>query len=272
MKKFLFVCLVCALTICCSLTSFTAFAAENDLQTGIRYTDAHAVSALSNEVFSYSSMNILESNFTPANCTNYTSNLSNSCGAVAGANVVGYYDRYIETLIPNYSSYHSVLKRYRQADSTYVPALINNLYTLMRTNIDDVGVSQSDFLSGLTQYVSNTGNHFAYSSIFSSSGLNYSAVKNEIDQGRVLLLFSAPSHLYKLTYSNNTATISSCNVTSAHIMVIYGYERISYTLINGQTRVDTYLSVCSNVPGYGQSYFSINSTSDIVDVITTNIY
>ena len=83
---------------------------------------------------------------------NQLSALPNSCGATAGAIVVGFYDKYYENLIPNYTSYVSS-GTYKGNDSTYIPQLMRELYTLMRTNIDDVGVSEQDCLNGLKAYV-----------------------------------------------------------------------------------------------------------------------
>ncbi|MDE6075060.1 MAG: hypothetical protein K2G26_01340, partial [Clostridia bacterium] len=61
----------------------------------------------------------------------YTAQLSNSCGATAGATIVGFYDKYYEDLIPDYTSYYSATGKYRSPDKVYIPALMDELYTLM---------------------------------------------------------------------------------------------------------------------------------------------
>lgn len=271
MKKILFLSFSVALILCSTFSSFTAYATEVNETAPIRYSDPNAVSVASYETFNYTSSSLIEKGSLANGCPSYYSTLSNSCGAVAGANVVGFYDRYYEELVPNYSTYFHLLDCYYGADNTAIPNLISNLFTLMRTNVDGDGCTQAEFVSGLSQYISNKGRNFSYSSIASNGNLNYTTLKSEINQGRIVVLFSYPSELYTKQTSNNQITLQYCNFTAPHILVVYGYEKYSYTLTNGSTRTDTYLNVSSNLPGYINSLFKINSYEDIVDCISINI-
>ena len=107
------------------------------------------------------------------------SGLSNACGATSGAIVVGFYDKYYEDLIPGFKTYLSSGK-YRGNDKTYIPKLINQLYTLMRTNIDDVGVSKDDCLNGLNSYVQDKKHKISFSSLSSTGKLNTTLYIKEI--------------------------------------------------------------------------------------------
>ena len=83
----------------------------------------------------------------------YSHTLENACGPIGGGIIVGYYDKYFQNLIPNYTNYYTATGKYRLQDSTYVPAMIQALYTEMQTNVVAPGVSESECLDGLQSYV-----------------------------------------------------------------------------------------------------------------------
>ncbi|MBQ9118296.1 MAG: hypothetical protein IJY11_03735 [Clostridia bacterium] len=157
----------------------------------------------------------------------YNTTLENACGPVAGAIVVGYYDRFFEELIPNYVAYYAS-GRYRSNDTVYVPALIQDLYTRMRTNVDDVGVSEADCISGLTAYVQSTGRSISYTSVKSGGGFNHTLCDNAIASGKPLLLFCDNVTLYNIGETETQEYWSQLQTSGAHIAVAFGYLTINY--------------------------------------------
>ena len=187
------------------------------------------------------------------------SNLENSCGATAGSIIVGFYDKYYEDLIPNYTSYFPATGKYRANDKVYVPALMEEFYSLMRTNVDDVGVAESDCLNGMRKYVQNKNHSFSYTSLKSSSKLNETAYVNSINSNKPVLLFNGRTELITdiLTYSDHDS-LPLATIAGNHIYVGYGYYIVKYYNGNNNFRTDTYLRVACGL-SYTNAFIRIAS-------------
>ncbi|MBQ8428032.1 MAG: hypothetical protein IJX18_02125 [Clostridia bacterium] len=203
---------------------------------------------------------------------NNNTSLTNACGAVAGAIVVGYYDKYFEDLIPNYTAYYTS-GRYRGVDSTYVPALIQDLYTRMRTNVDDVGVSESDCINGLTSYVQSKGHSITYTSAKSGSGFNHTLCDNAIATGKPILLFCENVSLYGVGESDGYDYWSQSITSGAHIAVAFGYLTINYYDANDALiRTDHHIEIATGWPGNNKcGYLNANDSSWLNSAYIVNI-
>lgn len=224
-----------------------------------RYADAAIVATRSLEQIYYTTKSVDE-NYTPYSCPMYAriSGLENSCGAVAGAIIVGYYDKYYPNMIEGWDSYYAN-GRYRLQNSTYVNPLINELYTLMRTNVDDVGVSEEDFVNGLEEYVEGQGYNITMQDLVSGSSIDYSACKTAINNNKVIALLSDPGNIYDIGSFDSYDGVSSYNVTSGHIMVACGYREISYYNASGTMfRNDKYLYISTGMNTLSWAWYKIN--------------
>lgn len=210
-----------------------------------RYADAQFYSTYATETVYYTRRDIVELGSTDGGAPQYTAmnGMTNACGAVAGAEIVAFYDKYYPALIPGWTSYYPASGKYRLEDSTYVPALMNSLYTLMRTNVDDVGVSKTDFLNGLKSYVNGQGYIITYQDVKSGQTVDYEACKNAIDNNKVVVLLAYPTSVYDVINGTNEDYITSINISGAHIMVAYGYAQVNYYNANELFRTDKYLNV-----------------------------
>lgn len=237
----------------------SAFASAGE----IRYADAPILSTYDSEIINYTSREITQENYTFGRCPMFTgtSDLTNACGAVAGAEIVAFYDRYYDNLIPDWTPYYTSNNNYRRQDSVVVPALIRELYTLMRTNVDDVGVSESDFLNGLTSYVNGKGHKVNYQSVKSGKSISFEQCKNAIDNNKVIVLFVLPTTVYNLTETSNYDLLSPKNIAGAHIMVAYGYLQIKYYNNSGLFRTDTYLYASTGKGDFPSAYYRIDSAT-----------
>lgn len=202
------------------------------------------------------------------------SSLTNNCGSVAGATVVGFYDKYYEDLIPNYVSYYPATGIYKRSDSTYVPALISELYTLMRTNEDDVGVSESDCLDGLETYVEGKGRSISYSSLKSWGTFNRSAYTTALANNKPALLFCNTN--VKLTKivpnANGTSDIIVVEtLPSNHIVVAYGLMTIKYYNGSNNFRTDYYVRVATGLSSMSVYHINIGSINWLNSAYTVNI-
>lgn len=224
-----------------------------------RYADAPILSVYASETIAYTDKVFGEKNTTNNDAPKYKpiSGLTNSCGAVAGSIMVGFYDKYYSNLIENWDSYFPNGK-YRGQDAVYVPALMNELYRLMRTNVDDVGVSQSDFLSGLQKYISGRGYAITYRSVATTSALDYGTCKETIDSNNLIVIFSRPGDVYTIGINEGYDDVTAINISDYHIMVAYGYQEINYYNANGLFRTDIYLNVMTGRPGVTNALYKIS--------------
>lgn len=245
------------------LVFVSVFGAWTGSSVETRYADAMLLSTYANETIYYTSQDVIGPVTTPGKCPFYEgiSGLTNACGAIAGAEIVAYYDKYFPDLIPDWVSHYSSSPKYRQQDSTYVPALMRDLYTRMRTNVDDVGVSRTDFLDGLQSYINSKGHTVSYQSIMSGSTLNYEQCKNAVNNNKVIALFVAPTDVYTVANGSNYDNVISINIASAHIMVIFGYYELSYYNNSGLFRTDKYLCVAMGKTGYTYMLYKADCTA-----------
>lgn len=186
------------------------------------------------------------------------SDLPNSCGATAGAIIVGFYDKYFEELIPGYVTYLPN-GRYKSMDSTYIPNLMSSLYTLMRTNVDAEGVNEQDCVNGLKNYVNNCGRTISYTSISASKIINETALIDSIDGNTPVLLFCGKMDLYNISTTTTYDTVTCTELTGAHVAVGYGYYKVDYYNGNSIFRTDKYIRISTGLPILTDGYLKISS-------------
>lgn len=251
---------VAILLVCVSI--FGAWASADGGET--RYADSMLMSAYSSVTVNYSTRDLTGPVTTYGECPFYypVSGLTNACGAVAGTEIVAFYDRYFTDLIPNWTPYYSASPRYKMQDTTYVPAVMKEMYSLMRTNVDDVGVSETDFLNGLTKYFNNKGRKISYQSVMSGGTLDYAKCKAAVSNNKPIVLFTTPTSVYTVSSVDKRDTISTINISGAHIMVIYGYCEVKYYNASGSLiRYDEYLNVAMGQVGYTFEFYRPNNTA-----------
>lgn len=266
--------LIASIALCGSIFVMPLKKAKADVIPENRYYDAPGIMPASDLdetiTFSRKEEELIELPY--AVPTYYTNTLSNACGPVAGANVIGYYDKQYEDLIPDYVAYYPANGRYRQPDSTYVPALMQDLYTLMQTNVVDVGVSVSECLSGLQQYVTAKDRNITYTDIKTTS-FNETAYKNAISNLKPSLLFCSSASLYFIRNGTSQDEILHVITSNSHIVVGYGYYKIRYYDENEVNfRTDTYLRVSTGWMTNSTGFLKVNDISWLDDGYIVNIY
>ena len=204
----------------------------------------------------------------------YSNNLTNACGAVGGGIVVGYYDKYFQNLIPNYTNYYTATGKYRPQDSTYVPAMIQSMYTLMQTNVVAPGVSEQECLDGLEAYVEGKGYSISYTAVKPYGGsFNHTAYQNAINNGQPVILFCDSIVLVELDSGEMQDETIVMQESQDHIIVGFGYEVIKYyDVYNRNFRTDIYLKVASGWDPNKLGYIKINDESWLDSGFAVDIY
>ncbi len=271
-NKFIILAVAILLIACCLVTVFSQNAnlALAEPYNEIRYADKvtdemQATYQASTEVVTYT--NREDDYYETTNSVPFyeaRGYLSNSCGPTAGAIVVGFYDKYYEELIPNFKAYYPATGKYKFDDKVYVPKLMEDLYSAMRCNIDDVGVNESDCLNGLRSYCESKGRKVSYSSVATSGGLNATAYLNAINNNQPIILFNKATELYDMNTTATEETWVKFSIPANHVYVGFGYYVVRYYNGNNNFRTDTYLRVACGRADYDFGLIRIASTASTI--------
>ena len=266
MKK-LFKLFVVALSLVCVL-AFGGWTTEPAQE---RYADAPLLTPAANEVIEFSSRTV-EAFYTPGVFPYFTqeNGMTNCCGAVAGAEIVSFYDKYFDDLIPGWDACYSS-GRYRLKDDVYIPALMWELYDLMQTNVHDVGVSEQEFLNGLSSYINGKGHSVSYNNVVKGSNFDFETYKSALHNNKVTALLAHAGDVYIISNNDTHDTITPINLAGAHIMVAFGYDIYRYYDANGNLfRTDYYLEVAVGLQTMTVALYKVNphnlSAAYIVDI------
>ena len=193
--------------------------------------------------------------------------LQNICANVAGANIIGYYDRNCENLITNFVPgiqrpygylYYNIMQ-----NAQAIQGVINTLYYDMETNSEQPGTSQIDYENGLEKYVEDRGYNITYCSIMSGETLSLMSLKNQIQLGRPTSIFLSGFNFTQVIDTDNHVLLKK-NVSDAnHIVVAYGYENVNYyNSSDVLVATKTYIHIASGQNATPNIYMLDNSQVD----------
>lgn len=198
-------------------------------------------------------------------------NWSGGCAAVAGGNLIGYYDRFYEDLIPNHAAgiSNGTLFQYNLGDE-YVNQAISILYSDMGGSAS--GISEDGFKSGMKKYCSRKGLSCDFTSLKSGGNLNYDSVKSCINGGNPLVLFLNTYTVCTISEYNGTAHLDYEIHYGNHVMPGFGYSRMTFTLKDGSTSEYKFVWVTTGWLLPTIAYFNIDYLTNIVSAYKINIY
>lgn len=209
------------------------------------------------------------------NLPNYYGQVGGSnCANVAGAVVLGYYDRMFENLIPNYKTYTklgSVIK-YR-GQSVEIEDCMDNLYQLMETDINQAGTTYSGFQNGMKKYVANQGYTYNTQSVLSFGSMDLNKFTTAVRSGKPVVLFLSEYTIVQNEIENqNSDIVYTSHISVSHVVAACGYKVEKYYNENEEL-VDqrVYLKVASGFLNYGIAYLRLdNNAVDHAIAITIN--
>ena len=193
------------------------------------------------------------------------------CACVAGANVLGFYDRYDEELIPNHASGSLLMGKYIYSiQDTSVYDVIRQLYVDMGTTSE--GTTVQEFKNGMITYCNRKGKTITFTSCMKNGKFDYSTAKSYMEANQPVVLFCSGYNVADLWPYENYDLISYYESTGNHVMVGFGYKESSYTLSNSTKITYQYMTVASGVATKSSGYFDINYKTNINDAYAINIY
>ncbi|MDE6060092.1 MAG: hypothetical protein K2G31_01275 [Clostridia bacterium] len=207
------------------------------------------------ESFSYATKTTESYSINPSYPEYYNCNdsLQNTCANVAGANIIGYYDRFYDNLIPDYEA--GIL---RNDFYIYFPmgyygakkqAVIDELYQRMQTNVSNAGSTQAQYKNGLSSYVQSKNLSISFSGVMTNGSFDLEKAKAQFKNGNPLSLYLSGYSFTMVTDSGSTVMWDKFLYNDNHIAIAYGYEKVSYFDASGKViRTETYLKVAT---GFG---------------------
>lgn len=196
------------------------------------------------------------------------------CANTAGAILIGYYDRFYESLIPNYKAYVQVgsVVRYKVGTAEVID-LVEELYVLMGTNVNHLGTTFEEFQDGMRQYVSGKGYTYTTTNMFTNGTFNLASYKNSVENGKPVALFlTGYAMLHSITETSTMDTITSGYSANSHVVVGCGYKIDTYYNTSGATiATRNYLKVASGLDTYDIGYLNINALGQIDKAISVQI-
>lgn len=255
LKKHKFKLIPLLVLICAFANPISAVFAENEIRylgEGAYWQDNETVYCDSVEVTSYK---------IPSKVPMYTNTdvaKDNTCAPTAGANVVGYYDRWCTELIPNFEpgrAYGPVYIFSSIRNNSQIQTMFDSLYSLMETNVGSAGTSQRQFQNGLTSYANEKGYKTIFQSVASGGKVNLSALETQLKAGKIGVMFCSAYNFVSNIMNNGTnVAITRRSSNTHHMLVAYGYSVYRYYRNNQCFRTDTFLDVasCTNLAQFYQ--------------------
>ncbi len=210
--------------------------------------------------------------------TSYEPGMTNYCGAMAGRNVVVFYDRWLTNLVPGYDpgmvSASGIYRYFPDMDLPATDAVMASLYDLM--HIGQVGGTTSqNFKNGLISYASEKGYDVSYSSFYSNSvAVNLSQLTTAINQNKIgVVMCSQYNFIYNIVqYEEQGFThISKFQSTTAHMMMVYGYKTIAFYQNDTHVCTKTFLRVCSGFEDGEFGYMEMNDFATINEAVIVSM-
>lgn len=197
-----------------------------------------------------------------------------ACACVAGANIIGFYDRYYENLIPDFepgSLFMGVAYLYG-IQTEEVTEVIKQLYVDMGTTSN--GTTETQFINGMTKYCTRAGYSFGYTSLMSGGKLNYSEAIKYIEQyNQPVALFLSGYNVAGISEGDSQDGYGYFYDNTNHMMVGFGYRYVTYTYNNGTTETFNFIYVSSGNSSAPCGYYNSNfNNTTINNALAINIY
>ena len=192
------------------------------------------------------------------NYYNTNTSLQNTCANVAGANIIGYFDRYFENLIPNVTpgagktkyTYYAMTRNMAEKQ-----AVINDLYVRMQTNVDRDGNTQTQYKNGITSYVQSKGLAVSYNAVMTNGQFDLNKAKAQFQAGNPISLYMSGYGFANITDNGSLVTLDKNIYDDNHIAIAYGYEKVDYCNSHGGLlRSVIYLKVATGLQGVSGVY------------------
>ncbi len=200
-----------------------------------------------------------------------------TCANVAGATVIGFYDKTYDELIPNFTSARVIRDRiFYNAQTDAVQSVIDSLYVKMETNVASGGTSIAGFKNGLKSYVNEKGKNLTYSVTGQNGMLDKTAFIRSIQNEQPVALFVSKYSLIPIKNFSVSTTVDVLNKTKFegnHVLVGYGLKEVNY--YNSDGTLKRQLTLIMVATGFWQEplyFIELDSNNGMIESYSINVY
>lgn len=188
--------------------------------------------------------------------------LSGACAAIAGTNILGFYDRYYDDLIPNFTAGKEVYGYYiYNADNSYVYESMRELYSDM--NGSSAGITESNFKSGMQKYCAKRNLSCDFTSLLSSGKFNFAAAVQSIEENKPIALMLSTYTICDIDGYNGYDEQTYHMYYGNHVMAGFGYCEFDYILTDGSSANYKFIYVSTGFITPDSGYFNISYSTNI---------
>lgn len=185
------------------------------------------------DTFSYSTKTT-ESYFINSSVPAYydTANRNYTCAPVAGANLIGFYDRYFPNLVSDIATGYARGTRYSyyvmERYETQLQSLINDLASRMGT--DSSGTTLNEFETGMTSYVASKNLNITYIDVTAAqtNALDLENAIAQLENGNPIAFFTSGINFTTFTDTGSSVIMTIKSSSDNHVFVAYGYQKVIY--------------------------------------------
>lgn len=232
----------------------------------------------STETFSYSTKTT-ESYFINPSVPAYYDTLDRAymCAPVAGANLIGFYDRYFPNLVPDIATGYARGTRYNyyamSRYETQLQSLINDLATRMGTN--STGTNKSGFMTGLSSYVTSRNLNVTFTNITqevtNAFVLDFDQAVAQLKNGNPIAFFTSGVNFTTFTDTGSSVTMTIKSANDNHIFVAYGYQKVIYYDASGNIVRECISFQTSSGENGLAGYYVINNSMIVGSALAVHI-
>ena len=196
-----------------------------------------------------------------------------TCVPNAGANILGFYDRYYDDLIPNFTPGSTIQGHYFYyfSNDNVNQAALLLAADMGLTDPANEGATIPEFKSGMQKYCARKSRTVSFTQCMSWGSFNYSAAQSQLNANKPLILFMSTYNACNIATAESSDTILMLTEKANHAMAGFGYYEVTYTFSNGSKRTDKYIKVATGIPALESGYVNISSNIDIDDAYGVTI-
>lgn len=230
------------------------------------------------QTFSYSTKTT-ESYFINTSVPAYydTANRDYTCAPVAGANLIGFYDRYFPNLVPDIATGYARGTRYNyyamSRYETQLQSLINDLATRMGTNSN--GTNKDGFMTGFSSYVASRNLNVTFTNITqevtNAFVLDFEQAVAQLKNGNPIAFFTSGVNFTTFTDTGSSVSMTIKSANDNHIFVAYGYQKVIYYDASGNV-LRKYISFSTSSGENGlKGYYVLNNNMIVESALAVHI-
>ena len=134
------------------------------------------------------------------------------------------------------------------------------------------GISETNFKKGMQKYCEDKGFNCIFTPITSSGKLNFSSVKQSINENKPIALLVSTYTIADIINYDGYDYYGYDFYYGNHIMAGFGYYGLDYTLTDGSSLRSEFVYVASGYSKPVDAFFNINYSTNINSAYKVYIY